>query len=92
MIENILNTYDFRIIDGIYPDMTDYKYDLSLPDVNINASIVEQWSTGELYFSIPDTSYQIPLRYNTNLLPSLLTNYTLYYDLNKQMFIFSELV
>lgn len=92
MTENILNTYDFRIIDGVYPDLVNYKYDLSLPDININAYIVEQWATGDLYFVISDTNYQIPIRYNTNLLPSLFTNYTLYYDLDRQMFIFSELV
>lgn len=91
-MENIISTYPFRIIEGSYPDLTNNRFYINLSNVNFNILIVEQWATGNLYATIENSSYQIPLRYNTNLLPSSVTKYTLYYDFDKQMFIFSELI
>lgn len=86
------NIYPFRIIDGTYPDLNNYRYAISLPNVSFGISIVEQWSTGNLYFTIDNSSYQVPVRYNTNLLPSAFTNKNLYYDFNRQAFILEELL
>lgn len=91
-MENIISTYPFRIVEGVYPDLINNRFYINLANVGFNILIVEQWATGNLYATIENSSYQIPLRYNTNLLPSSITGYTLYYNFDKQMFIFSEMV
>lgn len=86
------NEYPFRIINNVYPDLNNYRYRIVLSDLGFDILIIEQWATGELYATIEDTGYQIPLRYNTNLLPSVITNKSLYYDFDRQSFILEELL
>lgn len=86
------NNFPFRIIDNTYPDLVDYRYRIALTDLGFDIVIVEQWATGKLYVTIENTIYQIPLRYNTNLLPSVITDKNLYYDFDRQAFILEELV
>lgn len=88
MIET--NYYPFRIINGIYPDLDNYSYTINLTDEAINIIIIEQWATGNLFVTIENTRYSIPLRYNTNLLPSYITDKSLYYDFDRQAFILKE--
>lgn len=86
-----IDVYPFRIINREYPDLNNYKFTINIPNKNLQINIIEQWATGTLYVSIPDTQYQIPLRYNTNLLPSLITDNTLYYDIDRQAFIYASI-
>lgn len=86
------NIYPFRIIDKTYPDLVDYRYRIALTDLGFDLIVVEQWSTGKLYIIIEGSGYQIPLRYNTNLLPSIISDKNLYYDFNRQAFILEELL
>lgn len=88
MIET--NTYTFRIINGVYPDLDNYRFYITVPDIGITLIVVEQWATGKLYVTIDGSDYQIPLRYNTNILPSAITDKNLYYDFNRQAFILEE--
>lgn len=82
--------FNFRIIDkSIYPDLVDYKYTFMLNDINVQITIIEHWATASLYV-IVDNNIPILLRFNTNLLPTYITNKTLYYDYEQQAFIYKD--
>lgn len=79
---------NFPIIENVYPALNNYRFILNIPGIRNNIVIVEQWATGNLYVSIEGTNYQIPLRFNTNLLPSTITDKKLIYDYDRQSFIY----
>lgn len=92
-MSEILDIYPFRILDKHYPDLINYKYNINIShiDINLSFTIIEHNATGKLYYSINNGEYIYPLRYYTNLLPSIYNSlYYLYYDYSKQTFIFGK--
>lgn len=87
----ILQTYPFKILEGKdYPNLVNYRFDMNLSDIESMASIVMQGGTGHLWVKINDKD-PVPLRYNTNLLDNINSiKYILYYDYDKQAFLFVE--
>lgn len=81
--------YPFRNLDNkVYPDLQDYKFEISLNNIDTTVEIIEGWALGKLYVRI-NNDFICPYRINTNLLPpsEVITN-KLYYDYNKQAFVF----
>lgn len=81
--------YPFRNLDNkVYPDLHEYKFEISLNNINLSVEIIEGWSLGNLYVRI-NNDFICPFRINTNLLPpTIISSNRLYYDYNKQAFIF----
>lgn len=81
--------FQFRNLDNkIYPDLNNYKFEISLNNIDTTVEVIEGWALGNLYVRINgDQVY--PYRINTNLLPpSYGRTNKLYYDYNKQAFVF----
>lgn len=81
--------YPFRNLNNkVFPDLKNYKFNISLNIIDTQVEIVEGWALGNLYVKINE-EFICPFRINTNLLPPThLSTTKFYYDYNKQAFIF----